>query len=64
MLWRNGRSPLYFAVGYGRHEGDFRTGGFWGDGRWLPILAAARLSENIPEVEQWLLTHAQQGLPG
>lgn len=27
-------------------------------GRWLPIVAAARLSENIPEVEQWLLAQA------
>ena len=25
-LWRNGRFPLYFALGYGRNEGDFRTG--------------------------------------
>jgi aminoglycoside/choline kinase family phosphotransferase len=23
--------------------------------RWLPIIAAARLSENIPEIESWLL---------
>lgn len=29
-------------------------------GRWLPIVAAARLSENIPELEQWLLAQAQK----
>lgn len=27
-------------------------------GRWLPIVAAARLSENIPELEAWLLAQA------
>ena len=26
--------------------------------RWLPIVAAARLSENIPELEQWLTKKA------
>ena len=29
--------------------------------RWLPIMAGARLSEEIPEVESWLLTEAQKG---
>jgi Ser/Thr protein kinase RdoA (MazF antagonist) len=27
--------------------------------RWLPVVAAARLSENIPEVEAWLLATAR-----
>lgn len=29
-------------------------------GRWLPIVAAARLSENIPELEAWLLAKAKK----
>jgi len=29
--------------------------------RWLAINAAARLSENIPELEQWLIEQAQKG---
>jgi Ser/Thr protein kinase RdoA (MazF antagonist) len=28
--------------------------------RWLPIVAAARLSENIPELEKWLVVEAQK----
>ena len=28
--------------------------------RWLPIVAAARLSENIPELEGWLVGEAQK----
>ena len=28
--------------------------------RWLPIVAAARLSEEIPEVERWLIAEAQK----
>jgi uncharacterized protein (TIGR02172 family) len=30
--------------------------------RWLPIVAAARLSENIPEVEQWLIGQTEKAL--
>ena len=29
---------------------------------WLPIVAAARLSENISELEKWLVSQAEQGL--
>jgi uncharacterized protein (TIGR02172 family) len=29
--------------------------------RWLPIVAAARLSDEIPELEQWLLAQVEQG---
>lgn len=28
---------------------------------WLPIVAAARLSENIPELEEWLLARSRKG---
>lgn len=30
--------------------------------RWLPIVAAARLSEEIPEVEEWLIAQVEKGL--
>jgi hypothetical protein len=30
--------------------------------RWLPVVAAARLSENIPELERWLLAQVRKGL--
>ena len=30
--------------------------------RWLPVVAAARLSEQIPELEAWLLAQAEAGL--
>ncbi len=39
-----------------------RPGGREEYGRWLPIVAAARLSENIPELEPWLLAQAEKGL--
>jgi hypothetical protein len=26
--------------------------------RWLPVVAGARLNENIPELEQWLIQQA------
>ncbi|MCC6299322.1 MAG: phosphotransferase [Anaerolineales bacterium] len=29
--------------------------------QWLPIVAGARLSENIPELENWLIKQAQMG---
>ena len=29
---------------------------------WLPIVAAARLSENIPEIEKWLIGQTEKGL--
>lgn len=28
--------------------------------RWLPVVAAARLSEHIPELEQWLLKQVKK----
>jgi len=30
--------------------------------RWLPIVAAARLSENISELQKWLIAKAEKGL--
>lgn len=30
--------------------------------RWLPVMAAARLNEQIPEIEDWLLAQAEAGL--
>lgn len=41
----------YFAL---RPEGKVEYG------RWLPIVAAARLSENISELEDWLLAQAEK----
>ena len=29
--------------------------------RWLPVVAGARLSEGIPELEQWLVKKAGKG---
>ena len=47
---------------YIRHYFSLRTGGEREYKRWLPIVAAARLSENIAELESWLLEKAKQGL--
>ena len=47
-----------FHTIYLRHYFALRPGGREEYGRWLPIVAAARLSENIPEIEQWLLAQA------
>lgn len=43
---------------YLRHYFLLRPGGENEYRRWLPIVAAARLSENIPELEQWLTRKA------
>ena len=50
---------LFHAI-YLRHYFALRPGGQAEYGRWLPIVAAARLSENIPELEQWLLAQAEK----
>ena len=50
---------LFHAV-YLRRYFALRPAGRVEYGRWLPIVAAARLSENIPEVEQWLLAQAEK----
>lgn len=48
-----------FHATYLRHYFRLHPGGEDEYVRWLPIMAAARLSENIPEVEKWLV--AQMG---
>jgi len=47
-----------FHTIYLRHYFALRPAGRVEYGRWLPIVAAARLSENIPELEAWLLAQA------
>ena len=44
---------------YLRRYFALRPEGYEEYGRWLPIVAAARLSENIPELERWLLAQAE-----
>jgi Ser/Thr protein kinase RdoA (MazF antagonist) len=44
---------------YLHHYFQLRPGGEMEYRQWLPVVAAARLSENIPEVEQWLLKKAE-----
>jgi len=47
---------------YIRHYFKLYPGGEQEYRRWLPIVAAARLSENIPELEKWLIAQAEMGL--
>jgi aminoglycoside/choline kinase family phosphotransferase len=49
-------------VEYIRHYFKLHPGGEQEYRRWLPIVAAARLSENIPELEKWLIAQAEMGL--
>lgn len=51
-----------FHTIYLRRYFALRPGGRAEYGRWLPIVAAARLSENISELEPWLLAQAEKGL--
>lgn len=51
-----------FHATYLRHYFKLRPGGEDEYERWLPIVAAARLSENIPEVEKWLVTQVGKHL--
>jgi aminoglycoside phosphotransferase (APT) family kinase protein len=48
---------LFHAL-YLRRYFRLRPGGYTEYRRWLPVVAAARLSENIPELEQWLVAQA------
>ena len=48
-----------FHTIYIRHYFSLRPGGEQEYSRWLPIIAAARLSENIPELEKWLIAQAE-----
>ncbi len=45
---------------YLRHYFALLPGGREAYGRWLPIVAAARLSEDISELEPWLLAQAEK----
>lgn len=46
---------------YLRRYFHLRHGGETEYRRWLPVVAAARLSENIPELERWLIKQARKG---
>lgn len=49
-----------FHSAYLKHYFRLRPGGEEEYRRWLPIVAGARLSENIPELEKWLVAQAGQ----
>jgi Ser/Thr protein kinase RdoA (MazF antagonist) len=51
-----------FHARYVRRYFALRPGGEAEYGRWLPVVAAARLSENIPELETWLIAQAEKEL--
>lgn len=50
-----------FHAAYLRHYFTLRPGGEQEYAHWLPVVAAARLSENIPELETWLLRQTIRG---
>jgi len=45
---------------YIKHYFHLRPGGEEEYHRWLPIIAGARLSEGIPELEKWLVKQAEK----
>jgi hypothetical protein len=47
-----------FHSAYLKQYFHLRPGGEEEYRRWLPVVAGARLSENIPELEKWLVTQA------
>ena len=47
---------------YIRRYFSIHAGGQYEYPLWLPIVAAARLSENIAELEKWLIAQVQKGL--
>ena len=49
-----------FHATYIRHYFKLCPGGEDEYRRWFPIVAAARLSEGIPELEAWLLTQVRK----
>ena len=51
-----------FQAAYIRYYFKLSPGGEDEYHRWLPIVAAARVSEKIPEVEKWLIAKAEKGL--
>jgi uncharacterized protein (TIGR02172 family) len=54
---------LFHAI-YLRRYFRLRPGGKAEYRRWLPVVAAGRLNENIPELESWLLGTAERNLAG
>ncbi|MBI4732423.1 MAG: phosphotransferase [Chloroflexi bacterium] len=52
---------LFHSI-YLRHYFQLRPGGEAEYRRWLPVVAAARLSENIQELETWLVGQARKSL--
>jgi uncharacterized protein (TIGR02172 family) len=51
-----------FHKGYIHRYFSLQPGGEAEYSRWLPIIAAARLSENIPELEAWLVGQVKNGI--
>ncbi len=49
-----------FHAAYLRRYFELRPGGEEEYRRWLPVMAAARLWEGIPEIEKWLVTQAEK----
>jgi uncharacterized protein (TIGR02172 family) len=47
---------------YIHHYFSIRPGGEMEHSRWLPIVAAARLSEDIPELEKWLISRVEKNV--
>jgi hypothetical protein len=54
-------STRIFHAVYIHHYFKLRLGGEREYRHWLPIVAAARLSEGIPELETWLVAQAEKG---
>lgn len=57
-LFIKGTIKIFHAI-YLRHYFRLRPGGEDEYRRWLPIVAAARLSEGIAELEEWLVKQAE-----
>jgi uncharacterized protein (TIGR02172 family) len=53
-----------FHAAYVREYFRLRPHGMDEYNHWLPIVAAARLAEGMPELEQWLMEKVEQGLRG
>jgi uncharacterized protein (TIGR02172 family) len=53
-----------FHTRYLHHYFRLRPGGEEEYHRWLPVVAAARLSEGIAELEDWLVEQVHKGLEG
>jgi len=49
-----------FHSAYLKHYFHLKPGGEKEYDRWMPIVAGARLNENIPELEQWLVKQAKK----